>query len=199
MRLLIPLPLLLAGGCLGPSGAGAREPAPAPAPVPLPEQVRGLSLGSRPGPRHRVLEPLVGRWSVVIEADGGSAYRGEATIAWALGGRFLRWDVRMDFGGTPAATTVYVGYDDRTAEYRMLMISDLSTSMEVASGRGDLASSGLVFTLELPDPRSGLRLRARSRLKLLDADRFLLEQLETTAGGEERIARTSRYSRLATR
>ena len=206
-RLAAALALLLAAcetGGRPPSSAGAAAAAVAD-PVPLDEQVKALSTQSRPGPKHAALGPLAGTWDVVLSDIGADQketerFRGSATLAWMLGGRFLRWDVSVDFGAMPGTTTGFLGFDSRLDEYELLMISDLAQGMAVARGTGELAGAGLVFTVEQLDPRSGARARSRSRLRLLAADHFILQQLEPDApnsgsGGGEHATRVWHYRR----
>jgi len=197
----------LAGAC---ESAPSHQPADGPpaiaanavnaAVLPLGEQVKLLSAASRPGPQHAALAELSGEWDVVlpVQAGGvpqGEPYRGHATLQPVLGGRFLRWEATVDFGGTPGTTTGFLGFDSRLEEYVLLMISDTSQAMEVARGTGDLSGRGIVFTLEQLDPRSGMKMRARSRIRRLGTGHFLLEQLEADASGTDRVTRVWDYRR----
>jgi len=76
-----------------------------------------------------------------------------------------------------------------------VMISDLSQGMEVARGTGELDTAGVLFTLEQTDPRTGGRVRSSSRLRVLERDHFVLDQLGDGADGVERIVRVSHYRR----
>ena len=188
------------------SGGQAARPSAASAPAasesPLEEQVRALSSRSRPGPKHAALAPLAGTWDVHVcdvAPDGRESerFRGAATLDWILGGRFLRWDATVDFKGVPGTTTGFLGFDSRLDEYELLMISDLAQGMAVANGSGDLSGPGLVFTLEQLDPRSGTRVRSRSRLRTHSPDHFVLQQLEPDGSGDERPTRVWHYRRSA--
>lgn len=203
----LPLAFLLAA-----CETGGRPPAPAGGagvpsadPIPLEEQVKALSSQSRPGAKHAALGPLAGNWDVVLSDIGADQketerFRGSATLTWILGGRFLRWDVAVDFGGVPGTTTGFLGFDSRLDEYELLMISDLAQGMAVAHGSGELSGQGLVFTVEQLEPRSGARARSRSRLRLLAGDHFILQQLEPDSpvagsGGGEHATRVWHYRR----
>ena len=201
------LAFLLGSACLlgacetaAPSRPLATRLAAGPGPA-LDEQVRELSRASRPAAQHEALAALVGDWEVehqVLDSNDHptAPFHGHAAITRILGGRFVRWDLQVDFGGTPGTQTGFLGYDLRTGEYQLLMISDLATGMIVASGRGDLSGAGLVFTLEQLEPRSGARVRARSRLRLLGPDRFVLEVLQAGPDGVERPALVTKYARV---
>jgi hypothetical protein len=209
LAVALPLALFLVacetGGRPPAPSAGAAAAAPAANPIPIEEQVKALAAQSRPGAKHAELGPLAGSWDVVLSDVGADQKeiercRGGATLAWILGGRFLHWDVAVDFNGVEGTTTGYLGFDSRLDEYELLMISDLAQGMAVAHGTGDLAAQGLVFTVEQLDPRSGARARSRSRLRLLAPDHFTLQQLEPDspgagAGGGEHATRVWHYRR----
>ena len=183
----------------GPRAKPTPETSPPPE-LPIEEQVKILAGKSRPGPRHAALAPLAGTWDVVVsnlssEGHETELFPGRATLSSILGGRFLRWEESIDFKGTPATTTGFLGFDSRLDEYELLMISDLAQGMEVSRGNGDLAGSGLVLTLEQLDPRTGTRVRSRSRIRILAADHFVLEQLEPDASGGERAGRVWHHRR----
>lgn len=180
-----------------PQGSG---PGPAAAEIPIEEQVRRLATTSRPTPMHERLAPLVGEWVVELagpelERRGAGSFQGRATIAPVLGGRFLRWDLRIDFGGTPGASLWHLGYDLASARYQLVMMSDVTTSVAVAHGQGDPAADGLVLVWDVDDTRTNRRLQARARLRVLGRDRFVLEQLEARPGGGELPALVWTYTR----
>jgi hypothetical protein len=180
---------------LGASNAGSTAPA-----MPLAEQVKQLAATSTPGPKHAALAVLEGEWKVALSSLSASgtetdSFLGEATLTKILGGRFLRWDASIDFGGASGKTTGFLGYDSRYAEYVLMMISDLSQGMEVARGGGELQGPGIVFTLEQLDPRNGAHVRSRSRLRVIDHGHFVLEQLEPGGDGVDRVVRAWHYRR----
>jgi hypothetical protein len=202
--------LLLVLGCAAADPSSRRSDGVAAVPLrpttTIEEQARALSLESRPGPAHQVLDALVGEWDVSLSAMNTTGsetdpFRGKASLAWTLGKRFLRWDASVDFGGTPGTTTGFLGFDTRTRDYQLMMISDFATGMQIARGGGELRGTGVVFDLEQTDPTTGARLIARSRLRTLAPDHFVLEQLERAADGREHVSRVWHYRRsvLATR
>jgi hypothetical protein len=195
--------LILAGSsCV--SGPSRREvPAiilPSPSPVPIEAQVAELERASQPGPNHRELAPLVGNWEVRlcdVSPDGAETEvaSGSASIRDEFGGRFLRWDTTMRFGSSTHATTGFLGYDLTGREYQSMMITDMGTGMSVAHGIGQLARSGIRFTLEIVDRESGTRARMSSVLRLVDPDHFLQDLLGGDPLSGERTVRRYRYSR----
>jgi len=196
---------VLAAGCEAPdpaarSGRGGAVAPPPAATLSLEAQAKELSAASRPGGAHEVLDPLVGDWDVTLSTTSAQGvesepYRGHATLAWTLGRRFVRWDATVAFGEFVGTTTGFLGFSTRTRQYQMMMISDLATGMEIARGNGELRAVGIVFELEQIDPASGARLVAKSRLRSISPDHFVLEQLEPTGSGKDRVSRVWHYRR----
>lgn len=163
-------------------------------------QAREAASTSKPRKEHRALEALVGHWDtkvVTVAADGmeSEARPGRATIESVLGRRYLNWSAWLELGGETHATTGYLGFDVNQSEYQLLMISDLATGMGVARGRGDLRGGGVRFTIEIHDPESGALRRAASTLRVVDAQRFVLEQMGIDSSGKERVVRRTHYVR----
>lgn len=167
------------------------------------EQAAEAENASRPGPEHKALDVLVGTWStttVTVAADGSESEprHGNALIDWVFASRYLRWDATLELGGVVHATTGFLGYDRSSAEYQMLMISDLATGMSVARGRGDVRGTGIRLVIELVDPATGGINRAESTLRATTADHFELDQLGLDARtGEERVVRRTHYRRTS--
>ncbi len=123
--------------------------------------------------------------------------RGEGELEWKLDGRFLQWTATLSIAGAPRTTTGYLGFDVRSKEYELLMISNLATGMQVALGRGDPERDGLRFTLEQLDPETGAGIRAVSVLRLISKDHFALDQLASDGNGHERVVQRHHYRRRA--
>jgi len=168
-------------------------------PVTLAEQAARQADATRPGKEHRALDPLVGAWitsSVAVDADGreGDAVAGRAAIDWALGGRYLRIDADLEMpGGGTHTWSGFLGYDQASDEYQWLMVSDLSTGMGVAKGRGEISRGGIRFVLDVVDPRTGAMARATSVLRVLAKGHVVLEQIGVDPTGLERVLRRTHY------
>ncbi|MDZ4774226.1 MAG: DUF1579 family protein [Planctomycetota bacterium] len=165
------------------------------------DQAREAASGSRPRKEHRALEALTGSWKTTVvtvgaDNDEGDPRPGSARIESTLGGRYLKWDATLDLSGETHATTGFLGFDVNQGEYQLLMISDLATGMGVARGRGDLQAKGVRFVIEIADPESGALRRAISVLRVVNPDRFELEQVGADPDGRERVVRRTHYERV---
>ncbi len=170
-------------------------------PPSLAEQAAIQETATRPGKHHRALDPFVGAWlttnvAVDVQARESDAVPGRAAVQWVLGGRYLRIDADLSIeGGGTHTWSGFLGFDDSTEEYQWLMVSDLSTGMGVAHGRGEFSHGGIRFLLDVIVPRNGSLARAQSVLRAIDADHVVLEQIGTDATGLERVLRRTHYRR----
>jgi len=167
-------PCVLAACVSGPTATSTAAAAPAPP---------SLVQRAHPAPAEEVaqrLAPLVGEWDVELAdlAGGGEVVAGRARIGWELGGRLLRWDTRFALEGREVRALGLLGYDARSGEVELLWSSESEPRLRVARGRGELDPAGIELGFEERDPATGRAQRARSRLRLLDADRFVFEQLD---------------------
>lgn len=200
-RILVCLCLLQAS-CMAPEPTRAERPAvQIPSVEAIEAQAQAAAAASKPRKEHRALEALAGNWQTTVVSVGANdqesdPHAGRASIESVLGGRYLRWDAWLDLGAESHSTTGYLGYDVNQSEYQLLMISDLSTGMGVARGRGDLQGAGIRFIIEIPDPETGALRRAVSALRLIDANRFLIEQFGADASGHEHVVRRTHYVRV---
>ena len=205
-RTLLLFLLAIAASCTAPDprhrAAGARPVAPAPQPS-IEERVALAESASHPRAEHHGLDQLAGSWetrAVDVDSNGRELepMSGHASIGWIFGGRYLKWDETLDIGSATHATTGYLGYDALVRqEYELLTITDLSTGMGVAYGKGELAGAGIRFTLDLVDPGSGETLRAQSRLRAIDRDHFVLEVMGADPMGNDSVRRRTYYHRAA--
>lgn len=204
MKTSLPFVLaLLATACVSqPERPKPRIVAPAATPS-LSEQAAIQASATKPGKEHRALDPLVGAWQTrnhAVDAEGreSDAVTGRAAIDWTLGGRYLRIDANLDLpDGATHTWSGFLGFDQSTDEYQWLMVSDLSTGMGVAHGRGALSGGGIRFVLDVVDPRTGAMARATSVLRSTGADHVVLEQVGVDASGIERVLRRTHYERAA--
>ncbi len=194
------LAALATTACVSQPDRPAARPAGA-APPTLAEQAAVQAAATRPGKRHHALDPFVGAWlttNVAVDAQGreSDAVPGRAAIEWVLGGRYLAIDADLTLpDGATHTWSGFLGFDDASEEYQWLMVSDLSTGMGVAHGRGELRHAGIRFQLDVVAPRTGALARATSLLRALDADHIVLEQIGTDATGIERVLRRTHYHR----
>lgn len=166
------------------TSAPVRQPARQDELLRMEEQIDALEKFSRPGKSHAKLEPLAGEFrmeSARVAADGTetrTALQGQARLEWILDGRYLRWDSHAVIDGRNFTTHGWLGFDNRSSEYQLSMITSVSSGMAIWRGLGEPRAQGITFTTEQFDTRSGSRLRASNRLRILSPDLFVTEDLD---------------------
>lgn len=200
LAVLVPF-ALLAASCVSHPEKPAPRNLPSAPPPGLAQQASLQEAATKPGKQHRALDPLVGAWitsNVATDERGNEsdAVAGRAAIDWVLGGRYLRIDANLAIPGAATHTwSGFLGFDLAQDEYQWLMVSDLSTGMGVARGRGELGRGGIRFVLDVVDPRTGAMARATSLLRAIAADHVVLEQIGPDHNGLERVLRRTHYRR----
>ena len=200
VRSIVVVWMLATAACQAPDPRQLPRPGPVPAgpPPTLEQQIAELSAASAPGPMHKRLDVLAGDWTVrlcevAVDQSERDLAHGEAHIAWVHDGRFLQWEAKLDLAGS---TSGFLGFDRRQEQYQLLMISSLSSGMGVASGFGDLDGSGIRFSQEMVDPRTGSHLRMSSALRSISPDHFVLDAMGVDEHGVERVVRRTHYQRV---
>jgi hypothetical protein len=202
MKLRLAILSLLLPACVAPEPNPSKKPgSEVPNVEAIEAQAQTAANASKPRKEHRALDALAGTWKTTVVGVGPDGaeqdpHTGRASITSVFGGRYLHWEATLDLGTETHATTGYLGFDVNQAEYQLLMISDLSTGMGVARGRGDIAGTGIRLMIEIPDPETGALRRAVSTLRLVDKSHFVIEQYGADANGRERVVRRTHYQKL---
>ena len=106
------------------------------------EMIRKMEEAGRPGPGHKALEPLVGKWKAEVKCwhdpNGQSEVsQGTAKVSWVLNGRFLEEEFHGEMMGKPFEGCYFTGYDNTKQKFQSVWASDNQTSMFVTEGRGE--------------------------------------------------------------
>ncbi|MFL5340320.1 MAG: DUF1579 domain-containing protein [Gemmataceae bacterium] len=136
-----------------------------------------MRMAGTPGEMHKKLEPLVGKWDVVMKMWQGpnqppSESKATAETKWVMGGRFIRTAVTADFGGMKFEGVGVTGYDNLRKTYVGAWIDSMGTGITHSTGKVD--DSGKIFTntFEEIDPLTKQRTKKKEILKIIDADNY---------------------------
>jgi len=181
-------------GCL--TASGERRPGSADRPASAPDP-QALVARLSPGPHHRHLDALAGRWESTVTvwprpgADPNSS-GGTSEVGWILDGRWLRLDYRAaDAGKGGVQGLGLIGYDNVRQEHVFNWMDSVSCSALESSGRCADGGRTTEFAGTHGDPLTGERdlpFRWRceiGRVGTVDAGTWSLELFEAAPGGEE--------------
>lgn len=155
-----------------------------------------------PGADHKVLDNLVGKWSVDVKMyEPGSTTpmtsKGTSEIKWALDGRFIQETVQGDWMGQPFNGTALCGFDNLKKKYVCSWADNMSTGIMYREGTYDAGTKTFTFTGECPDVMAGKYSRSRSVEKMVDADHWKMETFKTGPDGKEVLAGQLDYQRVS--
>lgn len=146
-----------------------------------------------PGPHHKHLEPLVGKWTYEMKwwmAPDAPAETdtGTAEYKWIMGGRWMLQEVEGPgmMEGTRFNGMGLMGYDSVSEKYVSTWIDDHSTAMMVLHGTCDGAGKVITCTGKVPDAMTGQKDQpTRTVLTMKDKDTVTFEMFSTPAGSKE--------------
>lgn len=145
---------------------------------------------SQPGPAHRALEPLAGRWDAVVKAwaqpgTPPAESKGSGESQWILGGRYLEdrfegqmMDRTFQGGGV-------TGYDNARQEYFSIWVDDMSTAPTILRGHADQAGKVFTYRGSYDDPVTGEHKRVRAVTRIIDQDHHTFEMYDVGPWGGE--------------
>ncbi len=141
-----------------------------------------------PGPVHKQMEPLAGKWDVDITyVMNGKENHGKVSCEanWILDGRFLRQEYHSNVMGMPYNVVQHLGYDNQKKKTIELMMDNMSTG--ILLNEGTISDDGKTITNhgEMKDPMSGKSVKLRTVYTITDPDHFKLEWFMTGDDGKE--------------
>ncbi len=156
------------------------------------EMMKKAEVAGTPGPAHKVLDSLVGDWSIAgqcwMDPDAPpTATKGAAKVHWILGNRFVQEDFTGEFMGKPFRGIGITGYDNMKKKYVGSWIDDMSTGMFLSEGVAD--SDGKVFTFQgkMDDPMTGQRNKQfKFIIRIVDPNKHTFEMHDLTLGDKSK-------------
>jgi hypothetical protein len=143
-----------------------------------------------PGPNHKLLEPMVGSWSVAVTtwtAPGLPPEHSEGTQenAMVLGGRFLQQLASSTFMGEPFEGIGYTGYDNGKGVFVSTWMDSMGTMVMISTGNADESGKVMTLTGTLDDPVSGKPTTVREVVTVVDQDKYTVEMFGPGPDGKE--------------
>lgn len=157
-------------------------------PTPTPEQIKAMLAEMQPGPEHRVLAALEGRWALEITYNMGGpkakpmTAKGTATNRMILGGRFLTSEGVSNnpggaaLGGATVEMLNIYGFDRRTKEFTTLGLDTMGTYWVSAAGVMK-PDTTILMSGETTDDHAGSKEMRKYDmvLKVVDADTYVTQ------------------------
>lgn len=155
------------------------------------------------GPEHKQLDPFAGTFNSEVKMWMGPGdpmvSTGSITNTWQLDGLYLRHDYVGDRSEGPFPSFAgqgYWGYNSTSKKYEGFWIDNASTTMQMETGEVD--AGGKIWTMysEVTCPQTGVLMKKRSVITLIDNDHNKIEMYFTMADGSEMKAMEINYVRV---
>ena len=192
--------LVLTSAVLVQDKAKDTKPKPAAAEKMDPEAMaKMMALGS-PGPDHKVLNDVVGKWNAHVKfwmdpsAPAGES-EGTSECEWILGDRFIRESHKGTMMGMPFEGTGLQGYDNMKKKYVGTWADSMGTSIMVTEGTWDAAKKTLTSVGECPDPTMTKYVKCRMVTTITDKDSHKFEMFMPDEAGKESRCLEITYTR----
>jgi hypothetical protein len=186
--------------------AGAADTPKRPAPTAFQQAVIDkMKQASMPGPFHRRLEPLAGKFSVTLrmwtepsrvppQDPAPEPKRGTSERKWVLDNRFLEETYRGTYAGESFNGMGMMGYDNVTNKYAGIWIDTMTSSLSTSQG----TLNGNVLTLNgmTSDAMQGGAVPYAMKLIIVDSDHHTMEWWAPGPKGEYVKCMEMQYTRV---
>jgi hypothetical protein len=140
-----------------------------------------------PGPAHKKLDPLVGKFNVKSKSwmdpsKPPEESSGTSERKWIMGNRYLEEHYQGTFAGQPFSGMGLWGYDNVTKKYFGTWFDSMSTSF--TASRGALSGNTLKMKGMMSDPMSGKETPYTMSLNIAGNDSHTMEMWGPGPGGK---------------
>jgi hypothetical protein len=143
-----------------------------------------------PGPPHRLLASMAGRWDVEgtswsTPAAPPARWSGAATATATMDGRFLETELAGTLLGRSFTARSVVGFDNVAGRFAGAWWDDVGTALLSMAGSFDEATRTFTYRGEMADlERPGRSVTVRLTIRLDGADSHTAEWFESRGGNE---------------
>lgn len=155
------------------------------------EMMAAYAKAATPGPQHKLLEPIVGKWTFTAKfwmdpTQPPMETQGTSERKWILGSRYIIDDVDTpSLGGEKFQGLGLMGYDNIQQKYISVWLDSMGTGMSTSLGAVD--KSGKIFTYQREefDPVSKQKMKNRDVVRIESNDKHTMEMYRILPGGKE--------------
>ena len=135
---------------------------------------------AQPGEHHQHLQAYEGKWNIQMTmwmSPGAEPMLNESTAEaeWIMDGRFLRWQHKGDFAGSPYTGLGYDGYNNGDGRYETIYMDNFGTLMVLYTGECSDDGKTRVVKGSFSNPMEGATIEQRNVYFWIDDDHFKFE------------------------
>ena len=154
--------------------------------------MEAMMKAAKPGEWHKKLEPLVGSFTFKAKmwmdpSQPPTESEGTCETKWVMGNRYVRQEVKGNFGGMEFNGVGVMGYDNLKKKYVSAWIDNMGTGISTGTGELDKTRKVFTFTGEDIDPLSGKLVKGRDVTTLNDDGTYKTEFYKLTDGKEVKV------------
>lgn len=169
------------------------KPASAPAagaPAMDPEVAKRMDEFMKPGPDHKVLDALVGKWTTHVKywtnpAGAPEESDGTGEGKWVMGNRYVQEDFKGTMMGMPFEGMGITGFDNLKKKYVGTWIDNFGTGITTSEGTWDAGKKAMTCMAQMPDPTMTKYISCRMVSTIADANSHKMEMFMPDAGGKD--------------
>jgi hypothetical protein len=170
--------------CLQAGAGGDKKDAPFPVP--------------KPGPEHKLLAKLEGKWDAKVKAWFGPGEPMESnsvmTRKMIMDGLFLQENFTGAFAGMKFKGQGLTGYDGQKKKFVFAWVDNFSSSISTSEGTYDEGKKTFTFVGEEDSPMGG-KMKMRDVLTIISDDEERFEMYRTPKDGKEMKVMEINYTR----
>lgn len=160
--------------------------------------VKEVQKLATPGPQHKALQPLIGKWNTTAKLWLGEKFpersTGHAEVKSILSERFVEEKYDSTIWGQPFAAQGELGYDLRAQKYTIGWMDSWGTWITVAQGTADV--TGHVFTLTTQDyDNPAGKTRPTKFMIVIDSNDHHTRKVFEKVNGKETLTMEIEYTR----
>ena len=143
------------------------------------EGMKKWQASGKPGPQHKALERLLGKWDteVVVPGMGGPPMKssGTAEFTWLFEGRWMQQNWSESLMGMPVTGHTIMGYDNFKQKYTTASVNTLETTLLTSEGNFDQSGNTLITYGLMDEPMTGENDKMVQYIWRLSPDRIVFE------------------------
>ncbi len=154
-------------------------------------QMKQAKERGAPGANHKVLEPMIGKWTNKVTfwmkpGDKAQTTEGTNENVWILDGRFVKQDYKGDMMGKPFAGLGITGYDNIRNEYQSIWLDNMMTGIMLGTGPYDMTTKTIKTSGSFSCPMTGEKEHwYRTEWKVISNDKHTYTSYDKGPDGKE--------------
>lgn len=157
-----------------------------------PDFAETLQKYGTPGPEHKFLQPMVGKWEAEVkmyDAPGSepTVSKGTSTVKWALGKRYLMDQFKGEFGGQSFEGMGITGYDRKAGKYVSTWMDTMSTGIMESKGTYDKKTKTFTFTGVEDSPYANVKMNVRDVIRIVNKNQYTIEMYRNPVGTDKEM------------